>query len=93
MIALIRLLFFLLLAELVMYLLIRSYLRSVRREELEKEFDRRHPEIRGPSPERQRFIARSMRGFDRTIRSRLVGLVFVLPTIAVIAIVIAVNSN
>ncbi|MDO5658651.1 MAG: hypothetical protein Q4G36_10070 [Paracoccus sp. (in: a-proteobacteria)] len=93
MIALIRLLFFLFAAELVLYFMIQAYLRSRKREQLEGEWDRRHPEKAGPSRERAAFVRRSMQGFERTLKSRLVALVFILPTVAVIAIAIWANTN
>lgn len=93
MIALIRLLFFLLVAELALYFVLQAYLRSVKREKLEGEWDRRHPDRAGPSGERTAFVRRSMKGFDRSLKSRLVALVFVLPTVAVIGIAIWANTN
>ena len=93
MIALFRLIGFVLVIELVFYVLIRIYLRSLRREELEKAWDRRHPERAGPGPERRAFVRRSMIGFDKTLRARLAWLVLVLPVVAIVAIIIVVNSN
>ncbi|MCJ1902239.1 MULTISPECIES: hypothetical protein [Paracoccus] len=91
MIAFLRLIGMVLLVELVFYLLIGTYIRSLRREELEKEWDRRHPERAGPSPERAEFVRRSMVGFSKTLRGRLALLVLVLPVVAIVVIIVIVN--
>lgn len=89
--ALIRLLLLLLAVELVFFLLLRLYLRSLRVERLERQWDARHPEAAGDGPARRAFIARAMTGFERSLKGRLTWLVFVLPTVAVLAIVVLVN--
>ncbi|MDQ7261481.1 hypothetical protein NM680_06665 [Paracoccus sp. PS-1] len=93
MIAFLRLIGMVLIVELIFYALIWIYIRSLRREELEKEWDRRHPERAGPSPERAEFVRRSMVGFSKTLRARLVGLVLVLPVVAIVVIIVIVNYN
>lgn len=80
---LLRLVAMLLLIEAIFYLLISIYLRSTKREALENEWGRRHPDRAGDSPERREFVRRSMVGFQKTLKARLVGLVFILPTIAI----------
>lgn len=91
MIALLRLGLFVLLIELIFYGLLMVYIRSLKREELEKKWDARHPDIAGPSDARRRFVALSMVGFNKTLRARLVGLVLVLPFIAIMVIIWLVN--
>lgn len=86
-----RLILFLLIAQTVFYLLLRVYLRSLRRERLEEIWDERHPAMSGNTPARRAFVRRSMIGFDRTLRSRLLLLVFVLPNLAVLGIIYVVN--
>jgi hypothetical protein len=93
MIAFLRLIGMVLAVELVFFVLISIYIRSLRREALEKEWDRRHPGRAGATPERREFLRRSMVGFSRTLRARLVLLVLVLPLVAVVAIVVIVNYN
>ncbi|WP_347268746.1 hypothetical protein [Paracoccus sp. (in: a-proteobacteria)] len=93
MIAFLRLIAMVLAIELVFYVLISIYVRSLRREELEREWDRRHPARAGASPQRTAFVRRAMRGFNRTLRARLVGLVLVLPLVAIAAIIVIVNYN
>lgn len=89
--ALFRLILFLLIAEAVFYWLLRVYLRSLRRERLEERWDSRHPAMAGDTPARRAFVRKGMAGFDRTLRSRLLLLVFVLPNLAVMGIVYWVN--
>jgi hypothetical protein len=93
MIAFLRLIGLVLVVELIFYALISIYVRSLRRESLEKEWDLRHPERAGPSEERDIFVRRSMRGFSKTLRARLVGLVLVLPMIVIVTIIVFVNYN
>ena len=86
-----RLILFLLIAQTVFYLLLRVYLRSLRTERLEEIWDERHPALSGNTPARRAIVRRSMIGFDRTLRSRLLLLVFVLPNLAVLGIIYVVN--
>lgn len=89
--ALIRLWLFLLLVQLVFYVLLRIYVRSQQVERLENRWDARHPDQAGNTAARRAFIAKAMTGFNRSLRARLALLVFVLPTVAVLAIVVLVN--
>ncbi|MFC3628980.1 hypothetical protein ACFOM8_05920 [Paracoccus angustae] len=89
--AFVRLILFLLIAEAVFYLLLRIYIRSLRRERLEEIWDARHPAMAGNTPARRAFVRRSMIGFDKTLRSRLLLLVFVLPNLAVMGIIYWIN--
>ena len=93
MIAFLRLIGMVLIVELIFYALLSIYIRSLRREALEKEWDRRHPDLAGATPQRREFVRRSMVGFGKTLRARLVKLVLILPTVAIIAIIIIVNYN
>jgi hypothetical protein len=86
-----RLILFLLIAETVFYLALRVYIRSLRRERLEEIWDERHPAMPGNTPARRAFVRRSMIGFDKTLKARLLLLVFVLPTLAVMGIIYWVN--
>ncbi|ATQ55749.1 hypothetical protein [Paracoccus yeei] len=93
MLAFLRLIGMVLFIELIFYALLTAYLRSTRREALEEEWDRRHPDRAGDSPERREFVRRSMIGFRRTLRARLALLVLVLPVVAIAAIIVLVNYN
>lgn len=89
--ALFRLIVLVFLIETMFYLLLRIYIRSLRRERLELLWDERHPERAGNSPERDEFVRRAMVGFDTSLKARLLWLVFIIPTLAILAIVIQVN--
>ncbi|WBU54599.1 hypothetical protein [Paracoccus sp. SCSIO 75233] len=89
--AIIRLAITLFIIEAIFYVLISMYLRSTRAEYLEEEWDRRHPDRAGNSPERREFVRRSMRGFQKSLKARLVALIFVIPTIAIVVIAWIVN--
>lgn len=89
--AFLRLILILLIAQTVFYLLLRLYLRSLRTERLEETWNERHPDRAGDSPARRAFVRRSMIRFNRTLRSRLLLLVFVLPNLAVLGIIYWVN--
>ena len=93
MLAFLRLIGMVLVIELIFYALLTAYLRSTRREALEDEWDRRHPDRTGDSPERREFVRRSMIGFRRTLHARLALLVLVLPVVAIAAIIVLVNYN
>ncbi|KGJ15416.1 hypothetical protein HGN31_12170 [Paracoccus sanguinis] len=93
MMAIIRLAAILIAIEALFYVLISLYLRSLQRERLEETWDERHPDRAGDSPERRVFVRRSMVGFERTLRARLVALVFVLPTVALMVIIYFVNYH
>lgn len=87
-VAVIRLWLFVLAAQVVFYVLLRMHIRSGQVERLENRWDARHPDQAGNTAARRAFIAKAMVGFNR---ARLAGLVFVLPTLAVVVIVILVN--
>lgn len=89
--ALFRLGLMILVIEAIFFALIYIYLRSTRRESLEEEWDRRHPERAGPSEERREFVRRSTREYSRAIRKPLIFLVMVLPMVAIMTIIVFVN--
>ncbi len=91
MIALIRLAALVIGLEALFYVLISLYVRSLQRERLEKQWDARHPEIAGDSETRRDFVRKSMVGFEKTLRARLVMLVLILPFVAIMATIYLVN--
>ncbi|KGJ03395.1 hypothetical protein IC63_13365 [Paracoccus sphaerophysae] len=93
MMAIIRLAAIVIAIEALFYVMLSYYLRSLRRERLEEEWAERHPAEPGDSPERDEFVRRSMHDFHRTLRSRLVALVFMLPTLAIFVIAYLVNNR
>lgn len=86
-----RMILFVLVVEAVFYVLLRIYLRSSRREQLEEVWDTRHPELAGNNPARREFVRKLMVGFDKTLTARLLWLVFILPTVMIMGIVWWVN--
>lgn len=91
MLALFRLIVLVFLLEAMFYLLLRIYIRSLRREKLEEIWDARHPGTPRDSPIRAEFVRKAMVGFDKTLKSRLLWLVFIIPTLAIMGIVYWVN--
>lgn len=89
--ALFRLIVLVLLLEAMFYLLLRIYIRSLRREKLEEIWDERHPDMAGNTTLRDEFVRKAMVGYDKSLRSRLLWLVFIIPTLALMAIVYWVN--
>ena len=80
----------------VIYLLVAIYSRSVRRERLEKEFDASFPTTSGPESgdvlaDRDTYIAEGMHAYEKGLRRRLIGLIYVLPVVVFMAIVYGVN--
>jgi hypothetical protein len=90
-VALIRLWLFVIAVQLLFYVLLRIYVRSQQVERLENRWDARHPDRAGDNVSRRAFIAKAMVGFEKSLKSRLNLLVFVLPTLAILGIVYLVN--
>jgi Ca2+/Na+ antiporter len=86
MIAFLRLAFFGYIALTVLYFLVSIYSRSTYREELEKEWDANM----GPG-DRAAFIDRGMADYEKGLRKKLIWLVYVIPTLAVIAALYLLN--
>ncbi len=76
----------------VIYLSISIYSRSVRKERLENEFDEKFPDG-GETGARDTFIAEGMRAYNSSIRPKLIGLVYVIPTAVIATIVYITNAN
>ena len=91
MMALIRLVALIIVIEALFYVLLSIYIRSLRREALEKEWDNRHTQKAGASPERREFVRRAMVAFSKTLRARLIAWVMVLPVVAIVTIIFFVN--
>ena len=86
-----RLFVFGFLALSILYLAISVYSRSIRREKLEDRWAEDHPDD-DDSPERAAFIEAGMAEYNASLRPKLIALVYVIPTVAVIAIAIIVNA-
>ncbi len=83
-----RLLVFGFIAMALAYLLISTYSRSVRRERLEKEWDES-----GMEGDRAAFIADGMKAYENGLRRRLIGLVFVIPTVVIVVLIYFLNFS
>ena len=70
----------------VVYLLVSIYSRSVRREKLEKKFD-----AGGIEGDRQTYIETGMQAYNKSLRRRLIWLVYIIPAVAISATVYFVN--
>lgn len=90
--AFIRLVVFGFIALSIVYLSIAIYSRSVRKEKLENAFDADHPDGGAPG-ERDTYIAEGMKAYNNSIRPKLIGLVYVVPTIAIAIIIYVINTN
>lgn len=70
----------------ILYFLVSVYSRSLQREELEKQWDA----DQGPG-EREAFIENGMNDYEKGLRKKLIWLVYVIPTLIVIAAVYLLN--
>jgi hypothetical protein len=70
----------------VIFILLRIYSRSVRREELEKEFDRG-----GIAGSRDAHIEAGLKAYEHSLRRKLIWLVYVIPTVVVVGLVYILN--
>ncbi len=75
----------------VIYFSVSLYSRSVRKERLEDEFDAENPD--GDREARDAFVTKGLKAYDASIRPKLIGLVYVVPTLAIGAIVYMINAN
>jgi hypothetical protein len=92
MIGLLRLLIFGFVALTIVYGLVWVYSRSIRREKLENKWAEMHPDG-GDVTDRDTYIAEGMADYRSGIRPKLILLVYILPTLAVLGILIATNWN
>ena len=88
----IRLLLFGFLALSVVYLSISVYSRSVRREKLEKGWAQDNPGSTDMAA-RDAYVAEGIVAYNASFRPKLIGLVYIVPTVVVIAIVYITNAN
>ena len=76
----------------VIYFSVSIYSRSVRKERLEKEYDANHPDG-GASGGRDAFVSEGLQSYDASIRPRLIGLIYVVPTVVIGTIIVMINAN
>ncbi len=72
----------------VIYWILSIYARSTERERLEKDYDKGG--VKGP---RDAYIQRGMEAYEHSLRRRLIWLVFVIPTLVVLALVWILNFS
>lgn len=72
----------------VVYFLVSIYSRSVRRERLEKKFD-----AGGIEGDRSAYIENGMAKYEKGLRKRLLWLIYILPTLAFLATIYALNFH
>jgi hypothetical protein len=92
MIGFLRMAVFGLIGMTVLYWLLRLYFRSIRREDLEKAWDRDHPDGGDPAA-RAAHIAAGMERYGRSLRAKLIWLVYVIPTAAALALLFLYNQH
>ncbi|HHI70787.1 MAG TPA: hypothetical protein ENJ91_07275 [Rhodobacteraceae bacterium] len=76
----------------VAYFVISVYSRSVRREKLEDAWDADHPDGGDPVA-RDAYIEEGMAEYENGFRKKLIWLVYIIPTVAVIVTLIVMNTN
>lgn len=91
MIAMLRLLVFGFLGLSIVYLAVSIYSRSVRREKLEKAWDADPPEGADEAA-RRAYIEEGMRTYERSLRRKLIWLVYVIPICLVILVLYLTNA-
>lgn len=88
MIGLIRLAVFGFIGLSVIYFLVRIYARSLRREALEKEYD-----AGGIPGTRQDHIDAGLKRYERSLRKRLLWLVYIIPMVLMVVTIYLVNYH
>lgn len=74
----------------ILYWLISIYSRSVRREKLEEEWEQMD---QSGESSRDAFLDEGMKAYHNSFRPKLILLVYIIPTVLVIAALIVRNSN
>ena len=75
----------------VVYWSVALFARSVTKERLENKFDAENPE--GDRNTRDAYIAEGLREYDTSIRPKLVGLVYIVPTVVIGTIIYTINAS
>lgn len=91
MIGFLRLAFFGYIVLTILYFLLSIYSRSTQREELEKAWDAAQENVEHGLGSRDDYIAQGMARYEKGLRKKLVWLVYVIPTLAVIAAIYLLN--
>lgn len=88
----VRLVLFGFLAMSVVYLSISVYSRSVRREKLEDAWAEENVGSDDMAA-RDAYVAKGIKAYNASFRPKLIGLVYIIPTVIVMTIVYITNSN
>jgi hypothetical protein len=75
----------------VIYWSVAIYARSVRKEALEDEFDGDNTD--GDRAARDAFVEKGLQTYDASIKPKLIGLVYVVPTVVLGTIIYIINTN
>ena len=75
----------------IIYFMTSIYVRSVRRETLEKTWDTDPAQEGKPSDERMAFIEAGMASYEMGLKKRLLWLIYILPTIGFAAVIYYIN--
>ncbi len=70
----------------IVYFIMRVYLRSVRRERLEKRFD-----AGGIEGDRDAYIEKGMAMYEKGLKKNLLWLIYIIPTVAVVVTLYILN--
>ncbi len=76
----------------IIYLSVSLFARSVYKERLENEFDAEHADGAEPGA-RDAFVSEGMIAYGKSVRPKLVGLVYIVPTVVVGAIIYTINAS
>jgi hypothetical protein len=90
--AFIKLVIFGFIALTVIYWSIAIYARSVRKENLEKSFDAANPGSTDRAA-RDAFVSAGMTAYNASLRPKLLGLVYVVPTLVIGSVIYLINMN
>lgn len=74
------------------YVPVSLYARSLRRERLEEEWAREHPDT-PEGPAREAFIEAGMQDYHHSLRRKLILLIYVIPAVAIMALIVINNWN
>jgi hypothetical protein len=76
----------------VVYWSVALFSRSVRKERLEDEFDADNPDD-ADTKARDAFVAKGMADYNSSVRPKLIGLVYVVPTVVIGGIIYTINAG
>lgn len=90
--AFLRFMVFGLIALTIIYFSLSLFARSLRKEKLEEEFDAEYPDGGAPGA-RDDYIAQGLETYRASLRPKLIGLVYGMPTVVIGVIIYTINAN